>query len=231
MRRRPSGRIVLPAGPARGDRCQPRHRPEGGLRAGRDLRDLRYRGRRHRARQRHRIRPRRRHLHQQHRHQPPGQPRNSGWHDMDELLGRAQRRLRRGRLQAERNRPAARPPGHHRFPGSQDSYATAASFRKGAPGSSRPSPVPNRSKLAIRPGTFPPSGVRQTRRPGFARLPSKSTSSTSPGESATAPDDVTYSARGTRGTDARSWPGPQAVAGSGSWPRLSSTSGRRPSIV
>src|ERR1700688_3332637 len=35
-------------------------------------------------------------------------------------MGGDQRRLRRGGLQAQRHRPPARPPGHHRVPGSQD---------------------------------------------------------------------------------------------------------------
>ena len=53
-------------------------------------------------------------------HQPPGQPRDPRRHRLDEHLGRDQRRLRRGRLQAKRHRPPARPPRDQRLPGSQD---------------------------------------------------------------------------------------------------------------
>jgi acyl-CoA reductase-like NAD-dependent aldehyde dehydrogenase len=49
-----------------------------------------------------------------------GQPRDPGRHRLDEHLGGDQRRLRRGRLQAERHRPAARPAGDHRVLRSQD---------------------------------------------------------------------------------------------------------------
>ncbi len=61
---------------------------------------------------------RRLHLYQ-HQHQP-GPPRDPSRHRLDEHVGGDQRRLRRGRLQAKRHRPPARPPGHHRVPGSQD---------------------------------------------------------------------------------------------------------------
>jgi betaine-aldehyde dehydrogenase len=106
-------RSLLPARPARGRGRQHRPGPEGSVRPGRDLRGLRHRVRRHRARQRHRIWPGGRHLHQQHQHQPPGQPRDPGRHRLDQHVGRDQRRLRRGRLQAERHRPAARSPRDH----------------------------------------------------------------------------------------------------------------------
>ena len=40
----------------------------------------------------------------QHQHQPPGEPRDPGRHRLDEHLGRDQRRIRRGWLQAKRRR-------------------------------------------------------------------------------------------------------------------------------
>ena len=107
------------------------------FRAGRDVRGVRHRSRRHLGGQRNRNGSRRRGLHQQPQHQPSRQPRHQGRNGLDQHVGGDQRRVRRGWLQAERGRAPSRPARDHRVPGGQDRRALNPLLRSPYPSTTR----------------------------------------------------------------------------------------------